>query len=373
MRIHGYVRVDASTKNLLRRLRPGEVAVIDHADLDELAARALVDKRARAVLNAAACVSGRYPNPGPGVLLAADVPVIDGLGHGLLEELRDRDEVSVCGGDVFKGGKLVASGDVLSPERLARMMAASRENAAAELRKFLANTLEYVHREKDFFLGRFPAPALRTRVRDRHVLVVVRGQRYKEDLAAIWGYISEMNPVLIGVDGGADALVEHGYRPDAIVGDMDSVSDAALCSGAELVVHAYPDGRAPGLSRLGRLRLEAHVVPSPGTSEDLGLLLAFEMGARLIVAVGTHSGFIDFLEKGRPGMASTFLVRLKIGSRLVDARGVSLLYQRRLQPRYLYNLLFAALLPAAVAVSLAPPARSLLFLWWIQLRVILGF
>ena len=180
-----------------------------------------------------------------------------------------------------------------------------------------------------------------------------------------------MKPILVGVDGGADALMEFGYTPDVIVGDMDSVSDEALRKAKEIVVHAYTDGRAPGLKRIQDLGLEAVVFPAPGTSEDIAMLTAYEYGAELIVAVGTHSNMIDFLEKGRPGMASTFLVRLKIGSKLVDAKGVNLLYKSQLKFKYVLALLMTGIFPILIAMSLSPSVKQFMHLMQLKLKLLL--
>ena len=194
--------------------------------------------------------------------------------------------------------------------------------------------------------------------------MVVRGYHYKEDLAALRSYIREVGPVLIGVDGGADTLLEEGYRPHLIVGDMDSVSEKALLSGAEIVVHAYPNGFAPGEDRLKALQLPYKVMKVSGTSEDMALLLAHGKGAELIVAVGTHGNLRKFLDKGRMGMASTFLVRLRVGEILMDAKGVSRLYSARIRGRDLALLIGAALFAMAIVASISAPFRLFWhFLW----------
>ena len=147
--------------------------------------------------------------------------------------------------------------------------------------------------------------------------MVVRGLDYKHDLRALRAYIREYRPVLIAVDGGADALIDDGRTPDIIIGDFDSLSPVALHCGAELVHHVHPDGRAPGIERLATAGVSFERFVAEGTSEDAALLLAFEAGAELIVAVGTHATMVEFLDKGRRGMASTFLTRLRLGP---DAR-----------------------------------------------------
>jgi len=172
----------------------------------------------------------------------------------------------------------------------------------------------------------------------------------------------------VAVDGGADALLEAGYRPDVIVGDMDSVSDATLRYGAELVCHAYRGGDAPGAARLEALGLGYHTIEAPGISEDVALLLAHDKGAELIVAVGTHLNLTEFLERNRRGMSSTFVTRLKVGEILVDAKGVSRLFSRRvgLWPFVLFAV--AGLMAVVVAILVSPTLRHLIELIGIRLR-----
>ena len=371
--IRGTARVGTRTKALITRLRAGDIAVIDHPDLDEVAADGLRQARVRAVINLAPSITGRYPNLGPSLLLAAGVPLMDAP-RALARVLREGDVIAVDDdGRIYRGETVVAAGTWLTPALVAERLEAARTNLPAEVERFIDNTLEYARREKAFVVEPLPLPPLKVDFRGRHALVVVRGHNYRADLAALESYIHEMQPVLIGVDGGADALREAGFPPDIIIGDMDSVSDLSLLQAADVIVHGYRDGRVPGLARVRALGVPAHVIPAPGTSEDLALLVAYEAGAELIVAVGTHSNLIDFLEKGRSGMASTFLVRLKVGARLVDARGVSQLYRGRPRPQYPLQIALAALVPAAIVVALGPSLRELVRLAWLQARVWLGW
>lgn len=360
------------TKELIARLSPGEIAVLDHEELDEVAARSLVEAKAAAVVNAKASISGRYPNPGPRILLEAGIPVVDSVGEEVFARLSDGDVVELAEGRIFRDGRLIARGTVLTKALVDEAYAQGRENVVSQLEAFVENTLEYARKEKGFILGDVRFPDLRTQFAGRPALVVVRGPGYREDLAAIASYIDEVRPVIVAVDGGADALLELGFTPDVIVGDMDSVSDEALRSGAELVVHAYPDGRSPGRERVARLGLEAAEVASVGMSEDVALLMAYELGASLIVAVGTHSNVVDFFEKGRRGMASTFLVRLKVGSILVDAKGLSQVYKGRPKGSYSFAVLVAALIPFALVALLSPALRQWFRLMTIYLRLSLG-
>lgn len=372
MPVRGRARLGRRTKELVSRLEPGEVAILDHEDLDEVAARGLVDRKPAAVVNARPSISGRYPNPGPSILLEAGIPILDNVGGEVFEKLADGDWVEIDNGRLYREGALIAEGRELTREWVDAAYEKARENIASEIEAFVENTLQYARREKGIILGSVRFPKLKVEIDGRPVVVVVRGPGYREDLRAIASYIDEVRPVTIGVDGGADALLELGFSPHIIVGDMDSVSDAALFSGAELVVHAYPDGRAPGRERLARLGLSWHEVASVGTSEDVALLMAYELGARLIVAVGTHSNIVDFFEKGRRGMASTFLVRLKVGSILVDAKGLSQVYRGQPKRRYSLLVLIAALLPLALVSLLSAPVRQLFRLFLVYARLSLG-
>jgi uncharacterized membrane-anchored protein len=326
--VGGVVRLDRRTKHLVSRVRPGEVALIDHVDLDRVAAESLVAARVAAVLNAKPSISGRYPNLGPELLVAAGIPLLDDLGEDVFEHVRDGDQVEVDGNSVLVDGVAVAYGVRHDADSVAKAMADAREGLSVQLEAFATNTMEYLRQERELLLDGVGVPEVATRLARRHCLIVVRGYGYQDDLRALRPYILDMRPVLIGVDGGADALVAAGYRPDLIVGDMDSVTDETLRCGAELVVHAYPDGRAPGLDRLAGLDLPAVIFPAAATSEDIAMLLADGNGAELLVAVGGHASIGEFLDKGRGGMASTFLTRLKVGGKLVDAKGVSRLYRR---------------------------------------------
>ncbi len=194
----------------------------------------------------------------------------------------------------------------------------------------------------------------------RHVGVVVRGIDHAKDLKGLKHYIREFKPKLIGVDGGADALLVAGYRPDMIVGDLDAVTDRAIKCGAEVVVHASPDGDAPGLARVQDLGVDAIRFPTSGTSEDIAMLLADDGGAELIVAVGTHATLTEFLDNGRAGMASTFLTRLRVGSKLVDAAGVRRLYHNRISAAALLLLVLAMLVAVVAALAVSDAGRSYL-------------
>jgi uncharacterized membrane-anchored protein len=374
--------VDTRTKQLVQRADPGDIAVIDHEDLDRVSAEALVEAGVAGVVNAARSISGRYPNLGPLMLVRAGVPVIDCVGPLLLRKVREGDAVRLDGDRVLVGDRLVGVGIRQSETSVRGAMAEAQLSLAENFERFATNTVDFMQRERDLLFGGLGLPTLRHDLSHRPVLVVVRGYNYKEDLAVLGSYIRDVRPVLLGVDGGADALIEGGYTPDLIVGDMDSVSDRALLLAAaegkrrwfgrrlptELVLHAYQDGRAPGRARLEGLGVPYAVVDAAGTSEDVAFLLAHEKGAETIVAVGSHGNLPEFLDKGREGMASTFLVRLRVGEILMDAKGVSRVYSPRIRTRDSLLLVGAAMVAIAAVIVVSPPLRLYVSQLFEQLR-----
>ncbi len=371
MNIQAPIKVDRKTKRLAKRLTSKDIAVINHMDIDEVAANSLVEGKIKLVINASESISGRYPNKGPGILTKKNILIVDNVGKELFDNLKEGEVLTVIDGKIYRDDELIGQGNVLDKEMVEEKIKEAYENLSVELDRFIDNTIEYAKKEKGFILGDVEIPKVKTEYSDRHVLIVVRGQDYKEDLGAITAYIDDMKPILIGVDGGADAIMEFGYMPDVIVGDMDSVSDEALKKAKEVIVHAYPDGRAPGLKRMEDLGIDAITFPAPGTSEDIAMLMAYEYKAELIVAVGTHSNMIDFLEKGRKGMSSTFLVRMKIGTKLIDAKGVNLLYSSKLKMKYIWALIITALFPIVIIASFTPGFRQIIDLIELRLKFLL--
>lgn len=361
-------RADRRTKNLTRRLRPGEIAVINHSDLDGPAAEALVACQAGTVINSALSISGRYPNRGPEVLQAANIPLIDDVGDDIMKAVVEGEILSVRDGKIYRGNDCIASGRLMTPERLQDEIASAREHLDVELHRFVHNTLSYVDQEKGLLFEAASLPHFLVDMRDRPVVVVVRGEGARQDLAAIRGFVRDRKPIIIGVDGGADLICEQGFTPDIIFGDMDSITDDCLRCGAQLIVHAYPDGRCPGKARLDKLGLEAEVLPGRGTSEDVIILAAYEKGAEMLIAVGTHFNLIDFLDKARSGMSSTFLVRLRVGSRLIDAKGVSRLYHVPYPVMHLSLMILTTVVAAITVLSLSAEARSFIQLLFMELQ-----
>lgn len=364
----GVARVDRRTKALIGRLQPGEIAVIDHEDLDGVAAETLVGARPAAVVNASSSMTGRYPNIGPLALTEAGIPLIDAAGAEVMA-IEEGTRITIRDGTILLGDDEIATGERQTHDGLQDRILAAKSTMGAELERFAENTLRYIQVEGHLLVDEPDVPEVPgVDFRGRHVLIVVRGVGYKDDLNLLRrsGYIADQKPVLIAVDGGADALLEVGRKPDVIIGDMDSVSEEALRCGARLIVHGYRDGRAPGGQRLDDLGLDYEVYGSEGTSEDIAMLLSYEKGCELIVAVGTHNSMVEFLDKGRAGMASTFLVRMKVGMMLVDAKGVSRLYRSTVRTRDLFLLVLAAVFTMVVIVLVSEPIRLVIRTYWVS-------
>jgi len=370
--IRGSARLGRRTKDLVRRLGPDDVAVVDHVNIDRIAAEELIATGVRAVVNAASSSDGRYPNAGPLLLVRSGIVLIDAEGADPFQLLAEGDELTISGGTVRVGQRVALRGHLLDPAELERRFDRQRERVDEALAEFAENTVAHVRQETDLLTGGVELPPTRTSFRDRHVLIVVRGEHHRRDLKALRAYIRDVRPVVVAVDGGADGCLEAGLRPDVILGDMDSAGDAALRCGAELIVHAYPDGRAPGRERLAELGLEHTAVPAAGTSEDVAMLMSYEKGADLIVSVGAHFNLIEFLDRNRGGMSSTFLTRLRIGEKLVDAKGVSRLYNppSTVAPVALFLVAFAILL--AIVVITSPALNDLFELLWLKVKIWLG-
>ncbi len=360
-------RMDRRTKHLTRRLVPGDIAIIDHADLDRVSAESLLQCQVAAVVNVACSITGRYPNMGPQLLLDAGVPLVDDVGPDVFDKVTEGRQVRLDGDTLYVGDVIAAKGTVQTTESVAVAMLNAKAGLADQIRAFMANTVEYIERDFEELIDGIRVPELRTKLEGKHALVVARGYRHREDLQALRAYIREFKPVLVAVDGGADTLLDAGYHPHLIVGDMDSVSDRALSGGAEIVVHAYPDGRAPGLARITDLGLPSVLCPATGTSEDLALLLADELGAHLIVAVGMRFTLVEFLDKGRPGMASAILTRMRVGDKIVEPKGVSRLYHSRISASWLVLLVLTAALTIVVAIWILPVGQIFLTYAGLQL------
>jgi uncharacterized membrane-anchored protein len=370
--IEGRVRLGHRTKHLVKRHVPGDVAVIDHVNIDRIAAEELISTGVKVVINASASSDGRYPNAGPLLLVQAGVTLLEAEDSDPFELLGDGDRVTIAGGAVSVGGHELLRGRVLAVEQLERQREEQLERVDEALAEFAENTVAHVRQETDLLTGSVQFPPTRASFRDRHVLIVVRGDRHRRDLKALRAYIRDVRPLVVAVDGGADGVLEAGLKPDVILGDMDSAGDEALRCGAELIVHAYPDGRAPGRQRLLDLGLDHTLLPAAGTSEDVAMLMAYEKGATLIVSVGAHFNLIEFLDRKRGGMSSTFLTRLRIGEKLVDAKGVSRLYNPSspFGPMALFLAAFMVLL--AIVVITSPALNDLVQLVWLKIKIWLG-
>lgn len=379
----GPVRPGKRTKLLVRHLVRGDIALIAHLDIDRVSAEELIAAGAVAVLNCSPSSGGSYPNLGPQLLVEAGIVLVDLPDDALFERLSDGDPLVIrvapatpaagsLTAEVLHKGELLATGEVLDLERVCAETELRRQEIGEALERFAHNTIDHMRDERELLAGRIKLPRFATDFRDRSTLVVVRGVGHQRDLRALRPFIRDMRPVIVAVDGASGALLEEGLTPDMIVGDMDSAGEAALRCGAELVVHSYPDGRAPGRERLEQMGLPFKLVPAPGTSQDVAMLLAAEKGARLIVAVGSQFNLVEFLDRNREGMSSTFLTRLRIGEILVDAKGVSRLYRPRPGLTPLLVVIVTGLIALIAVVCVSPALRDVAELLWLKLQLLVG-
>jgi uncharacterized membrane-anchored protein len=370
--LSGPARLGRRTKLLVKTLVAGDIAVLDHQDLDRVSAEDLIAAGVMAVLNCGPSSTGAYPNMGPLLLVQAGIHLVDLPDDTLFKRLKDGDAITIIDGTVMRGPKALVSGEVQEPGAVRAATDERRREIGDALEAFAKNTIEHMLEERELLSGRIELPRFDTDFRDRPALIVVRGVDHQKDLRMLRPYIRDVKPRIIAVDGGANALLEEGFRPDMIVGDMDSATEAALRCGAELVVHAYPNGRAPGRDHLEALELPFKLVPAPGTSQDVAMLIAAEKGAQLIISVGSQFNLVEFLDKNRRGMASTFLTRLRLGEILVDAKGVSRLYRPLPGRRPVVLVALAGLLCLLAIVVLTPALRDVADLMWLKLEVVLG-
>jgi uncharacterized membrane-anchored protein len=356
----GVARLDRRPLRLLQRLHSGDIAIIDVSDLDRSTADALIAAGVSAVVNAQPSISGRYPNLGPEVLVAQDIPLLDGVGPEVFSRLKEGSRVRIDGDVLFSGEQELARGVRQDAESVAKAMSDARTGLSAQLEAFASSTQQHMQREKALLLDGVGLPELTTTVTGRHVLLVARNYDFKSDLKALKHYIREFRPVLVGIDGGADVLRDAGYRPDLVVGEMDAMSDASLREAGEVVAHADHQGRVHGLPRVQDLRIDPVLFATSGTSEDAAMLLVDAGRPALIVTVGIRATLEEFLDAGQGGMASTVLTRLKVGGRLVDAKAAAQLYQTRISALSLILLAVAAALAIVVVLLTSSAGDSYL-------------
>jgi uncharacterized membrane-anchored protein len=356
----GTARVERRTRVLLPRLRPGDIAVLDHLDMDRATAQGLVDAGVSAVLNAAPMISGRYPNLGPQLLTEAGILVLDNVEGAFT--IADGATVRIHDEVVFAGDAAVAMGREVDHHTVNREMAAARAGMGSQLETFTHNSTEFLRREEGLLLHGLGLPEPATRIAGRPVVLVVPGRGSQRRLAAIEAFIREQDPVLVGVDRGADLLLDAGHRPDLVLlsntaGDAERPSAKALRTARDVVVRVDSGGRLHA-EQLERLGVRPLPLESSATSEDAALLLLAAEEARLIVGVGLHASLEEVLDRQRPGLAGTYLTRLKVGHLLVDAASVHLLYSGRVRPHHVFLVLVAGLLAVATAVAVTPVGQE---------------
>jgi uncharacterized membrane-anchored protein len=337
--------------------------VVDHVDMDRATAQALVDADVAAVVNAAPMISGRYPNLGPQILVDAGVLVVDGIGAAGLAAVGDGREVRLHDGGLHVGDTEVASGREVDGATVAAELEAARSGLATQLESFTHNSTAFLRREQDLLLHGRGLPRLGTPIAGRPVVVVAPGHDHLAELDLVRTFVREQQPVLIGIGAAADLLRGAGLRPDVVV--LDAAADGAdrpsartLKGARDVVVRADRGAGRPAAEALERLGVRPVVVESAANPEDAGLLLAHAGEAAVVVGVGLHATLEELLDRQRAGLASSYLTRLKLGPRLVDAAAVPYLYSGRVRPRHLLLVMVAGLAALGAAVGVTPVGQE---------------
>ncbi|MDT5012006.1 MAG: hypothetical protein QOH57_3623 [Mycobacterium sp.] len=377
--IVGTAIVDRDIDRLLRRVGPGDIVVIDARDLDRVTADALVEAGVSAVINASPSISGRYPNQGPEVLVANGVTLIDDTGSEVFKKVKDGTRVRVHNSSVYLGDRRLIVGTERSDEEISELMHEAKSGLVAHLEAFAGNTIEFIRSESPLLIDGIGIPDIDVDVNRRHVVIVAEEDSAADDLKSLKPFIKEYQPVLIGVGAGADVLRKAGYRPQLIVGDPDQMSADVLRCGAQVVLPADADGHAAGLERIQDLGVGAMTFPAAGSATDLALLLADHHGAALIVTAGHTATIEEFFDRTRArSNPSTFLTRLKVGQKLVDAKAVATLYRSRVSGAAIAMLVLAMLIAISVALWVSRSDHAVLdsvvdywnrFLLWVQALV----
>ncbi|MCU1696112.1 MAG: hypothetical protein QOK12_670 [Mycobacterium sp.] len=374
--VAGTARVDRDIDRLLRRIGPGDIVVMDALDLDRITADALVEADIIAVVNCSPSISGRYPNLGPEVLVANGVMLIDDAGPEIFKKIKDGARIRLNDGGVYTGDRRIALGTERTAEAIHDLMHEAKSGLVAHLEAFAGNTIEFIRSESPLLIDGMGIPDIDVDLHRRHVVIVAEEPNAAEDLKALKPFIKEYQPVLIGVGTGADVLRKGGYRPALIVGDPESMSVEVLRSGAQVVLPADADGHAKGLERIQDLGVGAMTFPAAGSAADLALLLADHHGASLIVTVGHTANIEEFFDRTRQqSLPSTFLTRLKVGEKLVDAKAVATLYRSRVSGGAIALLVLAMLIAVIAALWVSRADATVLqwvsdywdrFLLWVQ-------
>lgn len=362
----GTARVDRDIDKLLERVEQGDIVVLDVLDLDRVTADALVEAKIAGVVNASTSISGRYPNLGPEMLVANGVALVDEAGPEVFKKVKDGAKIRLHDGGVYAGDRCLVKGTQRTDQEIVDLMHEAKAGLVAHLEAFAGNTIEFIRGESPLLIDGIGIPDIDVDMHRRHVVVVAEGPGVADDLKGLKPFIKEYQPVLVGVGTGADVLRKAGYRPQLIVGNPGQISAETLKSGAQVVLPADADGHAPGLERIQDLGVGAMTFPAAGSAADLALLLADHHGASLIVTAGHPASIEEFFDRSRQqSNPSTFLTRLKVGEKLVDAKAVATLYRNRVSAGTIAMLVLAMLVAVVVALWVSR-ADTIVIDWVVQ-------
>jgi len=321
--IKGIACKDKLTKHLIQRINKNQIAILKHKAIDLVAAQDLKYKKVKAIINCEPSIDRDCNLDGIKYLIDNNIRIFDVMEESFFETVQEGDVVSLYNNCIYVNNRFCAYYKEIKASDIESYNMEKNTNSMEKNRQFILNTMNYMNFELHYFTNPIELPSLSTNIKDREVLIVSRGRNYREDLKSIKKFILNKKPVIISVDGGADAVTDMGLRSNIIIGDMDSVSDNSLINCDEIIVHSYSNGYAPGLTRIKSKGLRYKLIKIKGTSEDAALFLAKLKGASTIYLIGGHNCLHEFAEKNRAGMGSTVLLRLLFGHSIIDLKGIS--------------------------------------------------
>lgn len=329
--LHGVLRDCTASGRGLKRLREGDIAVIDAPDITRQLSQRILAAKPAAVINLARFTTGAVPNFGPLMLLDADILLVEGAGVELSQGMRDGKRARILeDGAIAHGEKTIGSGAVVTRAMAEERFGEAQEGLVDHMEAYFGNTIQFIHSEAPLLIDGLGIPDTGVDLHGKKVLIAAPGNNHRNQIKLLRNFIREYEPVIIGVDDAADTLVELGHTPDLIVGNPANIGADTLRSGARVILPAEPDGHAIGLERIQDLGIGAMTFPAATDSAiDLALLLADYHGAELIVNAGTALDLDAIFADSPQAAPAALLTRTKVGAKLVDAQAIANLYTVR--------------------------------------------
>lgn len=350
----------------LSGIRTGDIVIIDAKDLESEPAEALVERGVAAVINVSSTATGRFPNQGAHVLTAAGILLVDDVGEGIWNALRNGEVVRIEGGSIHREDDVVATGLVMTSERVQERHAEATSGFSNQLDAVVTNATDILRRDRAMLIEGERIPRLSNRVKSRPVIIVADGDA-EADLRTLRRFIIDHDPVLVAAGGAADLILRLGYKVDVLIGDGDDMSPAAIAKADEIVL-VSASGRWDRPERFEKHGRQPVLFTANGAIADLALLMIDEHEPGVIVLAGHPRALNDLVEREPVAVAGTFVARLRAQSRIVDAEAVSYFNRQRVGFLAPLLLLICGLIALVVAIATTTVGRE----WLAPLLDLLG-